>query len=135
MNRREMAVAVVLLATRAAAAPLGPSPHRPDATCTSCHTAEATTLQRDPATARSQLVPDLEARCNACHADEGPSHRTGMAPAHPVPGTLPLSLTGTITCGTCHFLHGENNPFGDYVRIDNRHGGLCLTCHTLSELE
>jgi len=25
--------------------------------------------------------------------------------------------------------------FGDFVRIDNRRGALCLTCHQLSELQ
>ena len=125
----------VLLGVARAAGPSGPSPHRPDAPCGGCHTADVAALQRDPAAARVQLVPDLEARCDVCHADQGPSHRTGMPPAHPVPAALPLSARGTIGCGTCHFLHGEHDDYGDYVRIDNRHGGLCLTCHTLSELE
>lgn len=142
MSRRVLATTLaaatafaVLCVALVAAAPPGPSPHRPDAPCSGCHTADAATLARDPVAARGLLVPDLEARCDVCHADQGPSHKTGMPPAHPVPSTLPLSATGTITCGTCHFLHGENDRFGDYVRIDNRHGGLCLTCHTLSELE
>jgi hypothetical protein len=32
-------------------------------------------------------------------------------------------------------MHGESNTFGDFVRIDNRRGGLCLTCHQLEELQ
>lgn len=109
--------------------------HRPDADCAGCHTADRATLERDPAAARTALVPDVEARCNACHSDEGPSHRTGMPPKRPVPPPLPLSADGLITCATCHFVHGEKNPFGDFVRIDNSRGGLCLTCHDLSELQ
>lgn len=130
-----VALLVAVLATPGLAAPAGPSPHRADADCLKCHTADAATLQRDPTHARTLLASDLEARCNACHSDQGPSHKTGMPPAHPVPATLPLSATGTITCATCHFLHGENDQFGDYVRLDNKRGGLCLTCHTMAELE
>jgi predicted CXXCH cytochrome family protein len=52
-----------------------------------------------------------------------------------VPDTLPLSRDGLITCATCHFIHGEKNPYGDFVRMDNTRGGLCLTCHELKELQ
>jgi hypothetical protein len=80
------------------------------------------------------LLPDVDARCNTCHDDEGPSHRTGIPPRSPVPEALPLS-NGTLACATCHFVHGERDPFGDFVRIDNSRGGLCLTCHKLEELQ
>ena len=108
--------------------------HRPDADCAGCHTADAATLRKDPVAARDLLVPDLESRCIACH-DEGPSHHTGIRPKKPVPDTLPLSRDGLITCATCHSMHGEQNPYGDFVRIDNTRGGLCLTCHELKELQ
>lgn len=112
----------------------GESVHRPDADCRSCHTAGRDVLERDRDAARTLLAADLEARCMLCHGNEGPSHHTGIRPVKPVPATLPLSGEGLITCATCHFIHGEQNPFGDYVRIDNARGGLCLTCHELSEL-
>ncbi len=51
-----------------------------------------------------------------------------------VPDTLPLSGDGKVACATCHFMHGEDNRFGDFLRIDNRRGKLCLTCHRISEL-
>ena len=70
----------------------------------------------------------------ACH-DEGPSHLTGVAPKKAVPDTLRLSQEGLITCATCHFAHGEQNPHNDFLRMDNSRGALCLTCHELSELE
>jgi len=108
--------------------------HRADADCRRCHTAEPDTLERDQVAARALLAADLEERCILCH-NEGPSHHTGIRPKKPVPDTLPLSVEGLITCATCHFVHGEPNPFGDFLRIDNRRGGLCLTCHELSELE
>ena len=107
--------------------------HVPDADCARCHTADRPALEGNPVAAPHQLVPDVEQRCNACH-DEGPSHRTGMPPHNPVP-ELPLSDSGLITCATCHFIHGERNPHGDFVRIDNSRGGLCLTCHKLEELQ
>ena len=123
-----------MLLALALAKPHGDDVHRPDADCAPCHAADAGTLRADPARARNLLATDLEQRCSACHGDEGPSHPTGMAPRQPVPDTLPLSR-GRITCGTCHFLHGESNRFGDLLRLDNERGGLCLTCHQLSELQ
>jgi hypothetical protein len=108
--------------------------HRPDVDCRSCHTVERDVLEQDRAAARTLLASDLEERCILCHGNEGPSHHTGVRPTKPVPETLPLSAEGLITCATCHWVHGEQNPFGDFVRINNARGGLCLTCHELSEL-
>lgn len=109
--------------------------HRPDADCAGCHTVARPLLEGDPVAARTNLVADVDARCNACHDDEGPSHHVGIAPRKPVPATLPLSGSGLIMCATCHFVHGERAPVGGFVRIDNSRGGLCLTCHALAELQ
>jgi len=131
--------ATVWLALWAVAAPGGKShgdnAHRKDADCSTCHTADAATLASDSGAARQLLAPDLEQRCNVCHGDQGPSHPTSVRPVKTVPEILPLAGDGTIGCVTCHFMHGENNRFGDFLRIDNREGALCLTCHRLSELE
>jgi len=124
-----------LLAVGAAKKTPGENVHRPDAECRGCHTAEQATLERDRAAARALLAADLEERCVLCHNDEGPSHHTGIRPRKPVPDTLPLSAEGLITCATCHFVHGEPDAIDDFLRIDNRRGGLCLTCHELSELQ
>ncbi len=130
------AAALLLLVTPATArGPRGPDVHRPDGDCFACHTADAATLRRDPARARDLVAPDLDARCSACHAAEGPSHGTGMPPKGRVPPDLPLSSGGLITCATCHYVHGEGSRASDYERIDNRRGGLCLACHRLSELQ
>jgi hypothetical protein len=126
----------VLLVTAVAIAQAKPARenlHVPNADCAHCHTADRPMLEENPVAAPHQLVPDLEQRCSACH-DEGPSHRTGVAPHNPVP-ELPLSDSGLITCATCHFIHGEQNPHGDFVRIDNSRGGLCLKCHKLGDLQ
>jgi len=124
-----------LLAVGAAKKTPGENVHRPDAECRGCHTAEQATLERDRTAARALLAADLEERCVLCHNDEGPSHHTGIRPRKPVPDTLPLSAEGLITCATCHFVHGEPDAIDDFLRIDNRRGGLCLTCHELSELQ
>ena len=129
------ALALALLAAVAAAKPHGDDVHRLGDRCDACHTADAGTLRADHAAAQRLLVDDLEARCMSCHADEGPSHKTGIPPRTPPPPALPLSPDGHITCATCHWIHSESNAFGDFVRIDNRHGALCLTCHQLSELQ
>ena len=128
---RWVLAALVLVAAR----PQGPNVHRPDGDCRACHTADRDALDGDRAAARTLLAADLEPRCLLCHGDQGPSHHTGIQPRKPVPDILPLSPEGLITCATCHFMHGEPAPFMDFVRIDNTRGGLCLTCHALSELE
>ncbi len=125
---------LAVAAALAYAKPQGANVHHPAAPCNACHTADETALRADPEAARRALAPDLEARCIACHGDQGPSHQTGIPPRPPAPD-LPLSEDGRITCATCHFVHGESNTFGDFVRLDNRRGALCLTCHELSELE
>jgi len=130
-----LALLALLAVVPAQAKSQGENVHRSDARCDACHTADATALHADPAAASRLLAPDLEARCAACHGDEGPSHATGIPPRPPPPSGLPLSDQGQITCATCHYMHGESNAFGDFVRIDNRRGGLCLTCHQLSELQ
>ena len=126
--------AVLLVAVALAARPRGADVHRLDGDCEACHTADAVTLHADAQAAKTLVAPDLEERCNACHGDEGPSHKTGVAPTKPVPDSLPLT-EGKLTCATCHFMHGEANAGEDFCRIDNRRGELCLTCHDLSELE
>jgi len=126
-----LAVAVAVVQAR----PKGANVHEPNADCSQCHTAERQTLEADPNAARLLLVADIDARCTACHDDEGPSHRTGVPPRRPVSDTLPLSAGGLITCATCHFVHGNRHPFADFVRLDNSRGGLCLTCHQLAELQ
>ena len=125
----------VLAAPGALARPHGDNVHRPGADCQVCHTADAATLMANHATAAALLVPDLETRCMGCHGDEGPSHPTGAKPARAVPEALPLSGEGRLTCATCHFMHGEPDGRGDFLRIDNKRGGLCLSCHVLSELQ
>jgi hypothetical protein len=128
-------ILVSLVGVVVAKKPAGENVHRPGSDCMSCHTADQTTLGRDRAAARALLAPDLEERCILCHNDEGPSHHTGIRPRKAVPDTLPLSSEGLITCATCHFVHGEPNAADGFLRIDNARGGLCLTCHELSELQ
>jgi hypothetical protein len=137
LRRASWAAAALVVATGwmvAQAKPHGDNVHRPDADCAPCHGRDRSALQEDPA-ARPLLVPDVDDRCSRCHDDEGPSHHVGIKPHRPVPETLPLSDQGLIMCATCHFVHGEHTPFSDFERIDNSRGGLCLSCHELSELQ
>ena len=126
---------VLLLALADARTGIGPDVHRADADCRRCHTADAAALRADSAAARVALVPDLDARCMACHGAEGPSHRTGMRLKRAAPALLPLSRDGLVTCGTCHLVHGERVKAEAFERIDNHRGQLCLSCHTMSELQ
>lgn len=113
----------------------GENVHRMDGNCRTCHTADATELNANRSRAMTALQPNLEATCNRCHGAQGPSHKTNVAAKPGVPSILPLSVDGKLTCATCHYMHGENNQYGDFLRIDNRRGKLCLTCHKMSELE
>ena len=129
-------IALIVLAGTLAAKPHGENVHRLDGSdCRTCHTEDAPALKADPAKAATALVPDLEAACMRCHGDEGPSHKTNIPPKRPEPAALPLAADGTIGCATCHWMHGEHNEFGSFLRLDNRKGGLCLSCHELSELQ
>lgn len=67
----------------------------------------------------------------------------------PIPGNLPLSEDGTVTCLTCHKAHGPlhaDRPWANVTVIDrwldteamrktyllrrnNEHGELCRVCH------
>jgi predicted CXXCH cytochrome family protein len=125
---------IALVTAVLAKKPHGDDVHRTDADCRTCHTADSAALNQNRDAAEAALVSNLETRCAACHGDEGPSHRTGIPAVRSVPATLPLATNGTIGCATCHFMHGESNTFGDFLRVDNRHGALCLSCHELSEL-
>lgn len=114
----------------------GDDVHRPGAPCATCHTtANAAELNQDKSRARTMLRPDLEAVCAKCHGNEGPSHKTNIPSKPKSPAELPLGPGRRITCTTCHWIHGEDNHFGAFLRIDNRRGKLCLSCHTMSELE
>ena len=116
----------------------GVNVHRADADCRVCHTLDAAALRADRGAARDALAPDQEARCNTCHGAEGPSHRTGMAPKHAPPPALLLARDGhdgRIMCATCHYMHGEPTRAQAFERIDNKNGQLCLSCHTLAELQ
>jgi predicted CXXCH cytochrome family protein len=124
-----------LIGLTLAAAPKGEDVHRAEVNCRICHTADKAALNSDPTRAKSLLLPNLETTCNRCHGAEGPSHKTGMKAAMNVPADLPLGGAGIVTCATCHFMHGESNRFGDFLRIDNRRGKLCLSCHKISELK
>jgi hypothetical protein len=129
------AVLVLALAATLAAKATGENPHRRDGgACRSCHTLDAGALNADPAAAKTAVIPDLEGACDRCH-DEGPSHKTGILPKKPEPAGLPLDPDGTIGCPTCHWMHGDHDDFGAFLRVDNRKGGLCLSCHQLSELQ
>jgi hypothetical protein len=113
----------------------GVDPHHAGADCRTCHNAEATAL-KSATLAHPALRDDLETQCFKCHADQGPSHKTNIAPKKPPPASLPLSPDNKITCYTCHWMHGEPqaHQFEDFERIDNRRGALCLSCHEISEL-
>jgi predicted CXXCH cytochrome family protein len=110
----------------------GEDVHKKDGNCRACHTGDAEVLNKNPKAAATALLPNLDATCNRCHAAQGASHKVGMVGKKTVP-ELPLT-EGKLTCATCHFMHGEGGG-PDYLRVDNRRGKMCLSCHTMAELQ
>lgn len=73
-----LAVSVTLASLTAGATVNPDNPHREDANCQLCHTTAEISFAEKPVAARSSVAPDLDAVCERCHGDEGPSHKTGV---------------------------------------------------------
>lgn len=125
--------ALVLGAVTAGLSEPRQNPHGNQDQCITCHTTDTGGLKADPVTGHPNLRQDLESICKSCHHLEEPGHQMGVTPKRKIDPVLPLDAQGRVECWTCHFTHGEN-PYGEYLRVDNRRGGLCLKCHTFSEL-
>lgn len=68
-----------------------------------------------------------EAICADCHeGTREASHPVGFSPTRPLPTALPLAANGTMTCSTCHDLHGEQPGF---LRPALAGQGTCMSCH------
>lgn len=52
-----------------------------------------------------------------------------LADPSTLPHTVPLDENQELQCSSCHDPHEEVNP--DFLRVDNRFGALCTTCHNL----
>jgi predicted CXXCH cytochrome family protein len=71
----------------------------------------------------------MNRECLRCHFDGPITHPLGIPNKFKKAPDLPLSSDGNITCVTCHFGHDQQNKYGNLLRKDNKHGGLCLSCH------
>lgn len=90
--------------------------------------------------------------CAPCH-DTGLGHKVGMRVEFAVPADLPLEAGNTLTCLTCHHVHGplrSDRPWASVSLLDrlfdperlhktyllrrnNSDGALCLVCHSKEE--
>ncbi len=109
----------------------------------------------DPTTFRKDIV----SLCLECHGDKDLSrlHPVDIRPGLQVPPDLPLDEHGTITCATCHDVHGASEADQPHVaqalgrrllslftgqtkhrtfflRRRNDEGQLCLGCHRRSSM-
>jgi len=112
--------------------------------CAQCHRgipaqAPAQARAQDQDGAGSTTLRAGEARlCAECHpgAIEA-SHPIGFVPDHRLPAAFPLAADGTMTCSTCHDVHGTTPRL---VRLgENRDpsdtSSLCLSCHDAAFFE
>lgn len=94
--------------------------------CVECH------LAGDGVTSETahQLIATQEQLCGNCHEDAlVVSHPSGFSPRVPIPDEYPLDWKGTVTCSTCHLVHGD----GPYLmRGEKRGRELCLSCHEMA---
>lgn len=104
-----------------------PNAHPYKTACESCHTAPKASLVAG-ARATASMVADIDAECLKCHYDGPITHPVGI-PNSKKKCDLPLSRDGQITCVTCHFGHSNQNGNGQLLRMNNRRGALCLSCH------
>ena len=109
----------------------GNNPHDfQDSECSICH-------QGDPASPIS-LAGSETRTCISCHADvydSGYMHPVNVVPEHvEIPGDMPLSRNGLITCNTCHDVHTDyETGFGErtfFLRRLERGRAFCVACHT-----
>jgi predicted CXXCH cytochrome family protein len=100
--------------------------------CLSCHVSD------NPAgpMARRMTAP-ITMLCDTCHEkiiSEGYMHPVDVRPQRvAIPADMPLSLTGEITCGTCHDIHSDYfTPYGapsHFLRRQETGKAFCRICH------
>jgi len=81
-----------------------------------------------------RFTGNISVLCTRCHEIDPSSHVVDVVPLIGVPPGMPLSDTGTITCGTCHDPHtnaadpatGEKTYF---LRQSGPGQEFCLLCH------
>jgi len=103
--------------------------HSSDPRCESCHASAAAARAQPPTPQSRVMISGVDSECMRCHYDGPITHPIGIANSKKKAPDLPLAADGTITCVTCHVGHQQQDRFGTMLRKDNRHGGLCLSCH------
>ncbi|SJZ49361.1 cytochrome c3 family protein [Selenihalanaerobacter shriftii] len=86
-------------------------------------------------------LSSITALCYSCHdgtitnkgkhffEKDGSTHPIGIKPSNLVniPDNYSVDSEGRMTCATCHNPHKSNTK--NYLRISNKGGALCLSCH------
>ncbi len=122
-------------------------------TCLRCHVSPPDGLPTEPGRSlsvnRSDYRLDGVQMCMGCHEAGSAAHMVGKLSPVMIPENMPLSEQGSVTCLTCHYVHGSfesdrpwaNVSFFDrlfvseymyksyLLRQSNENGELCLLCH------
>ncbi len=101
--------------------------------CTLCHASDSPS----GASARRMTAPITFLCTTSCHQtlfDEGYMHPVDVRPKHvAVPADMPVSLSGELSCGTCHNVHAEYyTPYGSashFLRRQETGKAFCKICH------
>ncbi len=111
-------------------------PHHPttvrsndDSTCNACHTGRPET---GASAADSHLRLEGQKVCTNCHDEPehaGSASHLGKLVETPPGGEIALDVDGTITCWTCHEVHGDNANSKEIKRED---AAIALRSHALS---
>ena len=135
MSTRAAVIAAILLLAAAAVYSLERRPHdfnREE--CVLCHTDGSNRVS-------SEAYESLTAKCMTCHKklyDNGYMHPVDVRPKNvQVPFDFPLSPSGTITCATCHDIHGSpTTPSGQdsaFLRRQEKGKRFCDICHQATD--
>ncbi len=113
-------------------------PHNfPRSKCPTCHVVDA-----GGKIVKGEMTAPMSELCGGCHHDvfdEGYMHPVNVRPKNVrVPGDMPLSNYGEITCGTCHDIHSSYlTLYGastHYLRRGETGKDFCFICHSRGSL-
>ena len=116
--------------------------------CAACHAIPS------PTPGSHEIRADIDQACEKCHPRGRENHSIGVTPTFSVPSDLVMGPDGKMSCITCHVPHTPRwsdhswqatslagslkGLFAKrhqtyFLRRNNAHGDLCLSCHRSRE--
>ncbi|MBF0161300.1 MAG: cytochrome c3 family protein [Magnetococcales bacterium] len=96
--------------------------HLLNSRCQSCHLADTVDAKNG-----AVLIASQEKLCVECHANAVRlSHPSGFLPNRILKDQFPRDWKGSLTCSSCHFIHGTGPGL---MRSSKRGADFCHECH------